>query len=185
MRTPEDSETDADNLVRLGTIASVDLAAARCVVSLADGVETPPVRWMESRMGAVRIWSPPSEGEQVLLLCPAGEISGGIAVRGIPSDAFPVPTNAPDLTHIEFPDGAAISYDHAAHALLVTLPAGGTATLNVPSGVFINGPVEVNGDVIITGTATASEDVVGGGKSLKSHMHGGVQAGSAQTGAPA
>ena len=40
MRTPEDSETDADNLVRIGTIASVDLAAARCVVSLADGVET-------------------------------------------------------------------------------------------------------------------------------------------------
>ncbi|WP_010336770.1 MULTISPECIES: hypothetical protein [Sphingobium] len=36
----------------------------------------------------------------------------------------------------------------------------------------------------ITGTATAADDVIGGGKSLKGHKHGNVQAGTSQTGAP-
>jgi len=95
-----------------------------------------------------------------------------------PASAPQRPAPAPRQCHIGVVPG------HDLHALLVTLPEGGTATLNVPSGVFINGPVEVNGDVTITGTATASEDVIGGGKSLKSHKHSGVQAGGAQTGAP-
>lgn len=45
--------------------------------------------------------------------------------------------------------------------------------------------IKIEGDVEVTGTVTVSEDVVGGGKSLKNHVHGGVQAGSGQTGAPA
>lgn len=169
MRTSEDTETDPDNLIRLGTIASVDLAAARCVVELADGVESGPVRWTESRMGGTRVWSPPSIGEQVILLCPAGEIGAGVVLRGLISEAFAAPDNrAIDL--IEFSDGAIFSYDAAAHALSITLPAGGTAS--------------IIGDVNVTGTLTATVDVVGGGKSLKGHKHGGVQAGGAQTGTP-
>jgi phage baseplate assembly protein V len=79
---------------------------------------------------------------------------------------------------MDFPDGASISYNHASHALAVTLPAGGTATIDAPGGMT------VNGDVTVNGTVTATTDVVGGGKSLKGHKHGGVQAGGAQTGTP-
>lgn len=53
-----------------------------------------------------------------------------------------------------------------------------------PGGATINGPLAVNDDVSITGTATAADDVIGGGKSLKGHKHGNVQAGTSQTGAP-
>jgi hypothetical protein len=45
------------------------------------------------------------------------------------------------------------------------------------------GPVNISGDVGITGTATASVDVIGGGKHLKTHTHLENGAGS-QTAAP-
>jgi phage baseplate assembly protein gpV len=38
--------------------------------------------------------------------------------------------------------------------------------------------------VLIEGTLTARDDVIGGGKSLKGHRHGGVQSGSSHTAAP-
>jgi phage gp45-like len=42
----------------------------------------------------------------------------------------------------------------------------------------------INGNVTVNGTLTATTDVVGGGKSLKSHIHGGVTPGGGNTGAP-
>ena len=59
-----------------------------------------------------------------------------------------------------------------------TTAVAGTATIDAPGGMTINGDVTVNG------TVTATTDVIGGGKSLKGHKHSGVQAGGAQTGAP-
>ena len=88
------------------------------------------------------------------------------------------------------PDGATIAYNHVTHALTASLPEGGSVTIDAPGGTTVNGPVTINGplavndDVMISGTATAGTDVIGGGKSLKGHKHGGVQAGSAQSGAP-
>jgi len=52
--------------------------------------------------------------------------------------------------------------------------------LTAVSELAINAPL-----VAVTGTMTVTGDVVAGGKSLKNHVHGGVQAGGAQTGAPA
>lgn len=43
---------------------------------------------------------------------------------------------------------------------------------------------EFTGDMTVAGTITATVDVVGGGKSLKTHTHGGVTAGAASTGQP-
>lgn len=47
-----------------------------------------------------------------------------------------------------------------------------------------SGPVNITGDVGVTGTVTASTDVIGGGKSLKTHTHGGVLTGGGTTGPP-
>lgn len=44
---------------------------------------------------------------------------------------------------------------------------------------------ELTGDIALSGTLTATNDVVAGGISLRTHRHGGVQAGTAQTGVPA
>jgi phage baseplate assembly protein gpV len=61
----------------------------------------------------------------------------------------------------------------------------GGSTIDVTADtVNVVGNVAVNGEVTVTGKVTADDNVIGGGKSLKTHKHGGVQVGGAQTGAP-
>lgn len=185
MRTPEDAPTDPDALIRVGVVASVDLAEATCTVTLDDdgGVETQPMRWLHPRMGSTSAWAPPSVGEQGLVLCPGGEIGAAIFVGGLHSAAFPPPIDEATPL-LRFADGAILSYDPQAHELLMQLPSGATTVLVSDGGIDIVGAVAIDGDVTVSGTLTAATDVVGGGKSLKSHTHGGVQGGGSQTGAP-
>lgn len=182
-RTPEDTPTDADALIRVAVVASVDLAAGTCTVTLdeagegGDDAETPSVRWLHPRMGETRAWMPPAVGEQGLLLCPGGELGAGVFVGGLHCNAFPAPIDEP-VAMLRFKDGATISYDPDAHELLLQLPPGATTVL------VSDGGIDLQGDVSVTGTLTASTDVVGGGKSLKDHRHTGVAAGTAQSGPP-
>lgn len=187
---------DAASL-RYGVVASVDLAAGRIVVECGD-IRTAPIRWLERRAGATRTRSVPSVGEQVLLLCPGGDIEAAIALVGVTSDANPLP-GAGATEFVEFPDGAVLSYDPKTHALTAKLPAGATVAIAATGGVTldvgdrgltIRGPVSIDGKVTVagdldaTGTLTGKADVVGGGKSLKTHKHLGVTAGGGVSGAP-
>lgn len=183
MRVPQDQWTDADSLLRVAVIASIDLAVARCTVELEDGVESPPLPWLAPRMGEIKAWIAPSVGEQVLLLCPAGEISAGLVLGGICSSANPAPIDEP-LALIKFSDGAGISYDPVSSELLFDLPAGATTVLKSDAGIDIIGDVSIEGDVTATGTITSETDVIAGGIKLKTHKHIGVQSGGAQTGNP-
>lgn len=177
----EDIPLDPSTLIRMGVIASVDLAAARCTVRCGDPeggeIVTPLIRWLMPRCGDTRIWSPPTVGEQALLLCPDGEIAAGIAITGIIRDTFP-PMGATLEERIDFTDGAQLRYDPEAHHLEALLPDGATATITAPGGITINGDITLNGKL------TASDDVIAAGISLKNHRHGGTQPGGGQTGAP-
>ena len=177
MRTSEDVPTDPDALLRYGLIASVDLAAARCTVTLDAGAESPPLPWLAPRAGDTRIWNPPGVGEQVLVCCPGGEIGAGIIVGGVFSNASPAPSDEA-LVLARFKDGAIFAYDPEASELLLQLPSGATTVLSSDGGI------DLIGDVTVTGKLTASQDVVAAGISLKNHKHGGVAAGGAQTAAP-
>ena len=69
----------------------------------------------------------------------------------------------------------------------VKLTADGSLKLDSGAGALITlkaGNITSTGTWTHTGTLTASVDVVGGGKSLKNHIHSGVTAGSSNTGAP-
>ncbi|USI72701.1 phage baseplate assembly protein V [Sphingomonas morindae] len=165
------------DVVRFGTIASVDLAAARCTVAVGE-LETAAVPWIAGRAGDARLWSPPSVGEQVLLLCPEGDIAAGVALCGIYSDANPAPASVAGLMLLRFGDGAILSYDADGHALVARLVPDATAHIVAPGGLTIDGPVTVNG------TVTATEDVKTAGVSLKNHVHDKVQAGGAMSGTP-
>lgn len=172
-----DSERLTGEVLRYGTIASVDLANATCTVESGD-IVTGDLPWIAQRAGAVITWSPPTEGEQCLLLAPEGDLACGLVIVGLYSDACPPPSSSADITLLKFPDGAILSYNHANHALVAALPAGGTVDITADGGTRINGPLLVNGPI------TATEDVVGAGISLKDHKHGQVQAGTAQSGTP-
>lgn len=67
----------------------------------------------------------------------------------------------------------------------VRLNNDGTITLGAPSGITATTPLLTqNGNLQVNGGITASGDVVGQGKSLHNHTHGGVQAGGFSTAPP-
>ncbi|WP_245646405.1 phage baseplate assembly protein V [Sphingobium abikonense] len=188
VKQQEDIPADLSELIRLGTVATVDLAAATCTVRYGDPdddaeAETPPIRWLAPRAGRTRIWSPPTIGEQAIILAPDGQLAGAVALVGIWQDAFPPPgSTLAEL--IEYADGAKVGYDPESHSLTAILPDGATALVEAPGGLTIRADVRIEGDVTLAGRMDASEDVTADGISLKSHKHGNVQAGGAQTGEP-
>lgn len=184
----EDIPADLASLIRIGTVLSVDLAEARCVVRFGDPddpapAQTGPIRWLTPRAGLTRVWSPPSVGEQVLLVCPDGQIGAAVAIPAIVQDTFP-PLGSTTAEMIEFADGAKLTYDPEAHELVAVLPAGGTVDVTADGGITLRGDVTIEGNLAVTQTVTADEDVIADGISLKTHKHGQVQAGGAQSGVP-
>ena len=178
-----------ENLLRLGTIVSVDYAAVRCRVK-SGALLTASIPWITPRAGSARTWWAPSVGEQVMILSPGGDPARAVVLPSINTDTDARPAGADSSTVTAFDDGAVISYDPVAHELRATLPSGGKAYLAAPGGVAIDGDVAITGalhvskDVTVDTKLTAATDVVGGGISLKSHKHPGVQSGGSLTQAP-
>lgn len=186
----EDIPPDPSTMVRIGRIASVDLAAGTCRVAFgdpddADGeVETADVRWLAARVGQISVWLPPSVGEQVVFLCPDGDLAQAVPIGAIPSQDNP-PAGNSKCALIRFADGAVLAYDPESHHADIALPGGASMAIAADGGLSITGDVAITGNVTVTGTLTADQDVLGGGKSLKTHLHTSVQAGAAQSGPPA
>lgn len=151
-------------LIRPGTIAEVDLAAALCRVDTGE-IRTDFVPWFVPRAGTTIEWSPPSVGEQVLLLSPGGDIHGAFALRGLYSNAFPAPDSS-GATHLtRYPDGTLVHYDHERHLLTVDLGSGSarvvcqTATVEAEKNITLDTPA-----VNCTGSVVAEQNVhVGNG----------------------
>ncbi|MCC4118775.1 phage baseplate assembly protein V, partial [Aromatoleum toluclasticum] len=138
-----------DNLIRLGTIHSVDLPNARARVTI-GGLTTAWLPWMAERAGTTRQWSAPTVGEQVMVLSPGGDFAAGVILMSAYSTASAAPSNS-DTEHLTvYPDGARIAYDHATGALTATGVQ--TATLQSAGLVTIDAP-----DTHITGTLTVDQ----------------------------
>lgn len=189
MANDRDTVGDVTQVLRLGRIVSVDLETALCRVAIGDPdsddgeVETDDIPWGGFRAGRMTVWSPPTEGEQVMLLAPGGDIGQAVAVPGLYSTDFPAPGNGA-REFMRFDDGAEFGYDPDTGAADITLPAGGTLTIIAAGGVSIEGDVAINGNVAVEGGITATEDVEAGDISLQGHKHGGVQAGGAVSDVP-
>ncbi|MBX9901258.1 MAG: phage baseplate assembly protein V [Burkholderiaceae bacterium] len=143
------------------------------------------------------LFCPPSSGDMVQVEFQEGGQSAGFIVGRFFNDIerpLQVPSGEWWLVHKQ---GAFIKLTNDAKLLVnsqveidVTTPTlnitvAGNANLSV-SGNITSSAAAWNhtGDVNVSGTVTASTDVVGGGKSLKTHKHSGVVAGGAQTGTP-
>lgn len=70
------------NVVRVGTVKSVDPATATAVVNFGD-FDSPPIPVGQLGAGAIQFWWMPSAGEQVLVTCEGGDIAQGIIVSSI------------------------------------------------------------------------------------------------------
>ncbi len=79
VRRREELERRMRNVVRPGRVTQVDPAKNLVKIAWAqdeDGkdLESPWIPWVE-RAGAIRTWTPPAAGEQVLMFSPSGDIS--------------------------------------------------------------------------------------------------------------
>jgi len=164
------------NIVRFGTVASVNTSSKTCRVKLNDTLTTGDLPWAVRRAGRVRTASAPSVGEQVTVIAPAGELSQAVVFLAIYQSAFDAPSTDPDDDWVQYADGAVIHYNQRSHSLQASLPAGGTVTVQADGGITLIGDVTINGTLHTTG------DTVAGSVSLQQHVHGGIQPGGANTG---
>ena len=162
-----------------GVIDSVDLDAGKASVRIGE-IVSPALDWLMP-VGDTTIWMPPTKGATCVVLCPEADLERGLILNGLASGAFAAlfkgTTNA-----IRFADGALLSYDPEASDLSFALP--GSLNITAPSGIKINGDIELTGNLKSSGLIEAVQDVIGSGISLKGHVHTGVAAGSAVSGAP-
>ena len=178
-----DTQRLIGDLAREGVVVSVDHAAGTARVQFADELTTGDIPWLAIRAGSTRTWSPPAIGEQVMVLAPEADTARGVIIGSLSSDAHPHPAND-GSTLTEYEDGARIGYDPKSHALTAILPGGATVRIDADGGLSLKGDVTVDGNIKSTGTITADTDVVGAGKSLKDHVHLGVQPGGGLSGKP-
>lgn len=171
-----------ENLIRFGTIAAVQMKPPRVQVKTGT-LTTAWLPWLSPRAGEDQEWNPPTEGEQVLLLSPSGQLANGVAITGLFSDHIPANGDRPGLHRRTYRDGAVIEYDSIAHHLRAILPAAGTTELESLGGISIKGPITHEGDYIqtgnqtVTGKVTVSEDVIAADISLVNHRTKGVTPG--------
>ena len=180
-RASASSETNRAlaDLVREGVVDSVDLVAGKAIVRLGD-ILTPPCDWSMS-VGDTTIWNPPTVGQPVTVTCPEGDIERAFISNSLPSSQM-APLFMGAKVAIRFKDGSLLSYDPDAGELRFDLA--GKASVVAPAGLSIEADVAITGNLTASGTLTGEQDVIGSGKSLKSHKHSGVSAGSAVSGGP-
>lgn len=178
-----------ENLVRYGVIAAVQMKPPRVQVQTGS-LTTAWLPWLALRAGADQEWDPPTEGEQVILFSPSGQLANGVVLTGLFSDHIPANGNRAGLHRRTYADGAVIEYDSVQHHLSATLPDSGTTSLVSKGGINIIGPINHQGDYNQTGNQNVvgrvdvSEDVVAAGISLVNHLTAGVKQGDDQSGKP-
>ena len=177
--TPDPAQQFADlkrlveNIVRVGTIVAVDhdTTPPMVRVQLSEKAISDWRPYVEQRAGDTGSWNPPTVGECVLFFSPGGETAGGFALAGVPTARRPTPSADRNKTVTKYPDGAVIEYDHAAHALNATLPAGGTADITAPGSVTVHSDAitldapqtTITGMLMVLGLFTWVAGMVGSG----------------------
>ena len=169
-----------DNIIRFGTIAEVDYATAHARVKSGQ-ILTDFLPFVTLRAGTTKTWSPPTTGEQCVILAASGEFTTACVLVGLYTQNSP--SQSPDVHMIQFADGATIEYNQATGRLnIVGIKS---AFINASNQIEIFCPmVKIKGDVKIEGSVTSTGDMIAGGISQINHKHGGVQSGPSKTGKP-
>ena len=175
------------NMLIVGTVDSVDHAAATCRIRSGDWVSA-PVPWASLGAGQVRNWRPPSVGEQAMLMSPSGDPANGFALPGFYTSQHQGGNDAsPDVTATDWPDGAREQYNHASHQYQLSVPAGGEIRLQIGQSslvmtdqqitikspkLLVDSPeTEVTGAMLIRGLLSYLSGLAGKGKAGRAAAH--------------
>lgn len=155
------SARQLENMVKVGLIAEVDPKINRVRVQH-GGLTTDWLPYFVPAAGGVSVWRLPSVGEMCVVLSPSGETENGIVMLGMASSQFPAPSNSPDETVMQFPDGARLVYNHQTGAL--TAAGVKTANLYAATSVTIDTPqTNMTGALTVAGLLTYQGGISGGG----------------------
>ena len=173
MKTLADVIRRLENMHRFGLIADVDHALARVKVQ-SGAILTDWLPFAAMRAGTTKTWSPPTVGEQCLIISLSGELTTALVIVGIYT-ANSAPSQNPDEHVVEFADGARFVYNQATSDLSVS----GVQTINItcPQTTMV-------GDVKVDGKIESTGDQIASGISQINHPHEGVTPGPAKTGKP-
>ena len=166
------------NMLRIGTIADVDLPARCCRVQIGPLL----TGWlnMPADIGHnYRRWRPLRIGTQVLLASPGGDLAAGVIVAMLFSQDQDAPANADTLDLVEFDDGTQLQYNSASHTLTIhstgpveincttaTVDCSGNASLSATRSVDVSAGTTAT----ITASAITLQDGSAGGVVCQSHV---------------
>lgn len=147
---------------RAGTVSEVDATQGLIRLDLGDGMQSPWVPYVQTA-GALKVHSPPSVGQQMILVAPSGETAQGYATALSFGGGNGSPSSADDEHVVTFGD---VRLDLTADGVVVS--AGGVTLKVSGAGVTITG-----------GTVTHDGKNIG-----STHRHGGVDRGTSNTDPP-
>jgi phage baseplate assembly protein V len=176
---------------RVGSVTSYDPSTMTAIVQLQpDGDLTGwlPVSsaWIGNGWG---MFAPPNSGDLVDVVYINGDLNAGTIVGRfyMQGQALAVQSGEFWLVHesgafFKLLNSGALTISDA-HGASITLNGDGSIT-SAASEWNHTGTVNFTGNVNVSETLTATNDVIGGGISLKTHPHGGVQTGDGVSGPP-
>ena len=95
------NEQAREGIVRFGTVTDVDAAKARAKVSFGGESKSEWLPWLAERAGAISVWAPVSEGEQVIVLSESGETAQGVILGSVFSDQNPGCSGAEEVLRFQ------------------------------------------------------------------------------------
>lgn len=127
-----DLERRLSNSIVVGRVSRVDHAKNRYRVKVGE-LETDWIPMAVGRAGTTRTYSSATEGEQVVIASPSGDLSQGVIVGSVATSE----TQAADQGNIHrtvYPDGTTIEYDHDSNAYRMVVAGGGAINMTVEGG---------------------------------------------------
>ena len=92
-----DQDRRLDGLIRVGVVEETTGDTVRVRIG---EILTQPIPVKMGAAGRMRVWAPPSVGEQVVVAAPGGEPDAAVALPGLYSSAAPAPSDSLDETRI-------------------------------------------------------------------------------------
>lgn len=146
-----------NNLIRRGTVHSVQLSPPRVRVSFG----TDPVNntehlsawlpWYTRADAGVQEWSVPAVGSPATVLSEGGDIRNGVVLVGMITDDQTPAGDSGEVYATRYGNGASVTVDTAGNAMAISLPAGGTVSVDCQGGAILKGDLKVEGNIDATG----------------------------------
>lgn len=146
------------NIVRRGVIHSTQHGKIpKCRVSIGELI-TDWLPLCQGFSGGFRSdVNPCTVGDAVTVLSEGGDLNNGRVFPGWATGGAPVPEGSESEHITVYGDGTEVRYDREAHALTITIAAGGTYKI-VGKGT-LDGPVEITETLTVQGKSTMNADV--------------------------